>query len=99
LERRAGRGFERSEFKAFGIPGEESASRFHETVDIVLKAWTREKLSYRGKYYSYEGVEVLPKPLQATAPTRMDGGNLGAGDRLGSGQRLFDPDGPALVAR
>jgi alkanesulfonate monooxygenase SsuD/methylene tetrahydromethanopterin reductase-like flavin-dependent oxidoreductase (luciferase family) len=36
----AGRGFERSEFKAFGIPGEESASRFHETVDIVLKAWT-----------------------------------------------------------
>src|SRR3954452_19926984 len=45
----AGRGFERSEFKAFGIPGEESASRFHETVDIVLKAWTNDKLSYQGK--------------------------------------------------
>ena len=44
----AGRGFERSEFKAFGIPGEESASRFHETVDIVLKAWTnREALATR----------------------------------------------------
>ena len=42
----AGRGFERSEFVAFGIAGEESASRFHETVDIVLKAWTNEKLSY-----------------------------------------------------
>src|SRR4051794_34029888 len=41
----AGRGFERSEFKAFGIPGDESASRFHEAVDIVLKAWTNEKLS------------------------------------------------------
>ena len=64
----AGRGFERSEFKAFGIPGEESASRFHETVDIVLKAWTNEKLSYQGKYYSYDGVEVLPKPLQAPHP-------------------------------
>jgi len=64
----AGRGFERSEFKAFGIPGEESASRFHETVDIVLKAWTNDKLSYQGKYYSYEGVEVLPKPLQAPHP-------------------------------
>src|SRR5262249_4074691 len=34
----AGRGFERSEFKAFAIPGEESGPRFHETVDIVLKA-------------------------------------------------------------
>jgi alkanesulfonate monooxygenase SsuD/methylene tetrahydromethanopterin reductase-like flavin-dependent oxidoreductase (luciferase family) len=64
----AGRGFERSEFKAFGIPGEESAPRFRETVDIVLKAWTSEKLSYQGTYYSYEGVEVLPKPLQSPHP-------------------------------
>ena len=64
----AGRGFERSEFKAFGIPGEESASRFHETVAIVLEAWTNDKLSYRGKYYSYDGVEVLPKPLQVPHP-------------------------------
>jgi alkanesulfonate monooxygenase SsuD/methylene tetrahydromethanopterin reductase-like flavin-dependent oxidoreductase (luciferase family) len=64
----AGRGFERSEFKAFGIPGEESASRFHETVDIVLKAWSNEKLSYEGKYYRYEDVEVLPKPLQTPHP-------------------------------
>ena len=64
----AGRGFERSEFRAFGIPGEESVSRFHETVDIVLKAWTNDTLSYQGKYYSYDGVEVLPKPLQAPHP-------------------------------
>jgi alkanesulfonate monooxygenase SsuD/methylene tetrahydromethanopterin reductase-like flavin-dependent oxidoreductase (luciferase family) len=64
----AGRGFERSEFKAFGIPGEESTSRFHETVDIVIKAWTNDRLSYHGKYYSYDGVEVLPKPLQAPHP-------------------------------
>jgi alkanesulfonate monooxygenase SsuD/methylene tetrahydromethanopterin reductase-like flavin-dependent oxidoreductase (luciferase family) len=64
----AGRGFERSEFAAFGIPGEESAPRFHEAVDIVLKAWTSHKLSYRGKYFSYEDVEVLPKPLQAPHP-------------------------------
>src|ERR1700752_1437883 len=64
----AGRGFERSEFAAFGIAGEESASRFHETVEIVLKAWTNEKLSYEGKYYRYDAVEVLPKPLQAPHP-------------------------------
>ncbi len=64
----AGRGFERSEFAAFGIPGEESGPRFHETVDIVLKAWTNQRLSYEGKYYRYDGVEVLPKPLQAPHP-------------------------------
>ena len=64
----AGRGFERSEFAAFGIPGEESAPRFHETVDIVLKAWTSQRLSYAGRFYNYEDVEVLPKPLQAPHP-------------------------------
>lgn len=64
----AGRGFERSEFAAFSIPGEESAPRFHEAVDIVLKAWTSEKLHYRGRFFSYDGIEVLPKPLQAPHP-------------------------------
>ena len=64
----AGRGFERSEFAAFGIPGEESAPRFHETVDIVLQAWTNERLTYNGKFYQYENVEVLPKPFQTPHP-------------------------------
>jgi alkanesulfonate monooxygenase SsuD/methylene tetrahydromethanopterin reductase-like flavin-dependent oxidoreductase (luciferase family) len=64
----AGRGFERSEFAAFGIPGEESGPRFHEAVDIVLKAWSSEKLHHRGRFFSYDGVEVLPKPLQAPHP-------------------------------
>lgn len=64
----AGRGFERSEFAAFGIPGEESGPRFHEAVDIVLKAWTNERLTYQGKFHQYENVEVLPKPLQAPHP-------------------------------
>lgn len=64
----AGRGFERSEFAAFGIPGEESAPRFHETVEIVLKAWTHQRLTYRGKFYDYDDVEVLPKPIQAPHP-------------------------------
>ena len=64
----AGRGFERSEFAAFGIAGEESAARFHETVDIVLKAWTNQKLTFQGKFFQYEDVEVLPKPVQAPHP-------------------------------
>jgi alkanesulfonate monooxygenase SsuD/methylene tetrahydromethanopterin reductase-like flavin-dependent oxidoreductase (luciferase family) len=64
----AGRGFERSEFAAFGIPGEESAPRFHETVEIVLKAWTNQRVFHQGRFYQYDGVEVLPKPLQAPHP-------------------------------
>src|SRR3984957_3389759 len=59
----AGRGFERSEFAAFGIPGDESAARFHETADIVMQAWTNQRLTFQGKFFHYDGVEVLPKPF------------------------------------
>ena len=47
---------------------EESASRFRETVDIVLSAWRDEWLTYAGEHYSFDGVEVLPKPLQQPHP-------------------------------
>jgi alkanesulfonate monooxygenase SsuD/methylene tetrahydromethanopterin reductase-like flavin-dependent oxidoreductase (luciferase family) len=64
----AGRGFDRTEFEAFGVPGEESSDRFRECVEIVLAAWRNERLSYRGKFWQYDGVEVLPKPLQIPHP-------------------------------
>jgi alkanesulfonate monooxygenase SsuD/methylene tetrahydromethanopterin reductase-like flavin-dependent oxidoreductase (luciferase family) len=64
----AGRGFARVEFENFGVPPQESTSRFHETVEIVLRAWTEEKLSFAGAHYRFEGVEVLPKPLQRPHP-------------------------------
>jgi alkanesulfonate monooxygenase SsuD/methylene tetrahydromethanopterin reductase-like flavin-dependent oxidoreductase (luciferase family) len=56
----AGRGFERSEFAAFGIPGDESAARFHETVDIVLKAWTSQRLTYQGRFYHMTASRCCP---------------------------------------
>jgi alkanesulfonate monooxygenase SsuD/methylene tetrahydromethanopterin reductase-like flavin-dependent oxidoreductase (luciferase family) len=64
----AGRGFAHFEFKHFGVPAEESGDRFREAVDIVLKAWTEERFSYKGKFFSFDDVEVLPKPLQAPHP-------------------------------
>jgi len=64
----AGRGFSRVEFEAFGVPVKESAGRFREAVDVVLGAWTQERLSHAGEYFHFDGVEVLPKPLQQPHP-------------------------------
>ena len=64
----AGRGFARVEFENFGVPADESTTRFHEAVEIVLRAWTEEKLSFDGKHFHFDGVEVLPKPLQRPHP-------------------------------
>jgi alkanesulfonate monooxygenase SsuD/methylene tetrahydromethanopterin reductase-like flavin-dependent oxidoreductase (luciferase family) len=64
----AGRGFARVEFEAFGVPPDESTSRFRETVEIVLKAWTDERLSFAGEHFRFDGIEVLPKPAQRPHP-------------------------------
>jgi alkanesulfonate monooxygenase SsuD/methylene tetrahydromethanopterin reductase-like flavin-dependent oxidoreductase (luciferase family) len=64
----AGRGFARVEFEAFGVPPQESTSRFRETVEIVLKAWTEERLSFVGEHFQFDDVEVLPKPAQRPHP-------------------------------
>lgn len=64
----AGRGFAHSEFNAFGVPPEESAERFREAVDIVLSAWTQERFTFKGAHFAFDGVEVLPKPLQQPHP-------------------------------
>src|SRR5579862_8871642 len=58
----AGRGFSRAEFAAFGVPVEESAARFRETVDIVLEAWKEGPVTHHGSHFQVEGVDVLPKP-------------------------------------
>ncbi|ETX03022.1 MAG: hypothetical protein ETSY1_01565 [Candidatus Entotheonella factor] len=64
----AGSGFDPTEFKAFGVPPEERYSRFREAVEIVLAAWTQERLNWNGQHWQFEDVEVLPKPLQHPHP-------------------------------
>lgn len=64
----AGRGYQQKEFDAFGVPGKESYAIFREYLQVVLQAWTQERLTFEGKYVSYNEVEVLPKPLQKPHP-------------------------------
>ena len=67
----AGRGFDSTEMKNFGVRVEDSYERFHENVDIVLKAWQPGSISHHGKYHQFDEVEVLPKPLQNPMPVWM----------------------------
>jgi alkanesulfonate monooxygenase SsuD/methylene tetrahydromethanopterin reductase-like flavin-dependent oxidoreductase (luciferase family) len=55
-------------YQAYGIPYEESRERFAETLEIVKRAWTEERFSYRGKYFSCEEVVLVPKPRQKPYP-------------------------------
>ncbi len=55
-------------YEGYGIPYSESRERFYEYLDIILKAWTNERFSYEGKYYSFYNVCLVPKPYQVPHP-------------------------------
>lgn len=63
-----GRGVLKTEYELFNVPESESQARFHESLEIVLQAWTQESVTYEGKYYSFRDVLALPKPVQQPHP-------------------------------
>jgi alkanesulfonate monooxygenase SsuD/methylene tetrahydromethanopterin reductase-like flavin-dependent oxidoreductase (luciferase family) len=60
-------GFPRT-YEAYGVPYAESRERFAETLEIVKLAWTEERFSYHGKYFSCDRVALVPKPYQKPHP-------------------------------
>jgi alkanesulfonate monooxygenase SsuD/methylene tetrahydromethanopterin reductase-like flavin-dependent oxidoreductase (luciferase family) len=63
-----GSGYQRQEFDGIGVDMEESRERFVESVDVIVKAWTEERLTFHGKYTNVDDLWVLPKPLQKPYP-------------------------------
>lgn len=64
----AGRGYQPHEFAGFNIAAETTKERFWECLEIIRLAWTQERFSYHGKFYSYEDIELLPRPVQKPMP-------------------------------
>ena len=63
-----GRGERPDHYDGLGIPIEESRERMIEGVDMIIKAWTHERLTFEGKYFSAKDVLVVPKPIQKPYP-------------------------------
>ena len=63
-----GRGTFPNVHEGFRVPFSESRQRFDEALEVILKAWTSEKFSFQGEYYSYNELEVTPKPYQNPYP-------------------------------
>jgi alkanesulfonate monooxygenase SsuD/methylene tetrahydromethanopterin reductase-like flavin-dependent oxidoreductase (luciferase family) len=68
LEFGVGRGSIPSQFHGFKIPVAENRARFDEALEIIRLAWTRDRFSYRGRFYDVEELAVVPKPIQQPHP-------------------------------
>ncbi len=63
-----GRGNRPAEFKGYHVPQQENRERFDEAVDIMLRAWTEERFSYDGRFFTVKDARVIPKPVQRPHP-------------------------------
>jgi alkanesulfonate monooxygenase SsuD/methylene tetrahydromethanopterin reductase-like flavin-dependent oxidoreductase (luciferase family) len=63
-----GRGNRPVEFAGYRVPQIESRERFEEALTILVRAWTRERVSYDGRHYVIPEVRVIPKPIQQPHP-------------------------------
>ena len=55
-------------YLGYGMDYGESRDRFEECLEVILKAWTMDRFSYEGEFYSYKDLCVVPKPLQEPHP-------------------------------
>lgn len=59
----------REEMNAFGITESgQLTTRLEETVEICRKLWTGESAEFKGRYFDFEDITVLPRPSRGTIP-------------------------------
>lgn len=63
-----GRGYQPLEFEAYGIPFTESRARFDESLEVIRRAWTNDRLDFEGKHYTFRDVPLRPRPMQQPHP-------------------------------
>jgi alkanesulfonate monooxygenase SsuD/methylene tetrahydromethanopterin reductase-like flavin-dependent oxidoreductase (luciferase family) len=68
LEFGVGRGSIPTQFHGFRLPLAENRARFDEALEIIRLAWTRDRFSYEGTFFSIDNLEVVPRPVQVPHP-------------------------------
>jgi alkanesulfonate monooxygenase SsuD/methylene tetrahydromethanopterin reductase-like flavin-dependent oxidoreductase (luciferase family) len=63
-----GLGYRDTEFDAFGIPPGQRLSRFLEALEIVKRLWTEESVTYHGRHFTLQDVNLTMRPLQRPRP-------------------------------
>jgi alkanesulfonate monooxygenase SsuD/methylene tetrahydromethanopterin reductase-like flavin-dependent oxidoreductase (luciferase family) len=61
------------ELQVMGIESKERPQRLEEMIQALRVLWSDEHASFDGKYYSFDDVNLLPKPVQQPCPIYIAG--------------------------
>jgi alkanesulfonate monooxygenase SsuD/methylene tetrahydromethanopterin reductase-like flavin-dependent oxidoreductase (luciferase family) len=63
-----GLGYREGEFDAFGVSLKERAARFSESIRLMRRLWTEDKVTFSGRFYSVMDHGISLRPLQPKGP-------------------------------
>ena len=61
-------GAHEGELRAFGVKREERVGRMKEGIQLLRQIWSDEEVIHRGKFYTLENYNIVPKPAQKPPP-------------------------------
>ena len=73
-----GVGYREAEFDTFNVPLKERVQRLTESVEIMRRLWTEDRVTYHGKIFKLENLGIGLKPLRAGGPPIWIGGVVDA---------------------
>lgn len=76
-----GAGYLEPEFRALGAPFEDRGVVTDEAIEAIKALWTMEKPAYHGRFFSFEGIDAQPRPVQKPHPPIVVGGMSRSGSR------------------
>jgi alkanesulfonate monooxygenase SsuD/methylene tetrahydromethanopterin reductase-like flavin-dependent oxidoreductase (luciferase family) len=66
-----GRGAFKYEIERLGVPMDETQERFNESLAVLQALLNEEEVSWNGKYYQFEAITIMPRPVHPGGPKMM----------------------------
>lgn len=83
LELGVGVGWLEEEFRALGVPFDARGARTDESIEVMRALWDSNHASFDGRFNSFEGISVNPKPTNGRVPIHVGGHSRRAAERAG----------------
>ncbi len=66
------------EYEACGVPRSERGARLSESIAVLRRLWSGERVSHRGRFFAFDAVRMQPPPRQQGGPPIWCGGRAPA---------------------
>lgn len=70
-----GAGYLEAEFDALGAPFEDRGPRTSEAIEVIRSLWSQQSPSFAGRFWSFSGIQAMPRPVQRPHPPIVVGGH------------------------